>query len=123
MAFIGTTQWLGEEKHDGVEVVLGKGKDQFDIVRLARTDACNYDLFAEDIIQRLEKYHHSFGIDIFHAETDTIEFDLIGFPTDLAAFAKDLFDFCPDIVLQGVGTVEALEEAIADTGKVYLWWD
>src|SRR5205823_10299163 len=34
VAFVGTTRWLGDEKHDSKsEVVLGKGKSQFDIDR------------------------------------------------------------------------------------------
>src|SRR5207247_535691 len=83
VAFIGTTNWLGEERHWGVEVSVGEGRSQLDIVRLARTDACNCDLDTEDIVDRLQRYDSAFGIDIFHAETDTVEFRLIRLPSDL----------------------------------------
>src|SRR5438552_7184207 len=37
VAWLGTTRWLGDEKHDGqVELAIGPGKDQFDILRLAK---------------------------------------------------------------------------------------
>jgi hypothetical protein len=123
LAFMGTTRWLGDENHNGVEVVVGKGESQFDILRLARTDACNCDLGTEDIIGKLQSWHESCGIDIFHAETDTIELSLLKLPADMQAFARDVYEFCPDIVDQGVGSVEALEESIWDSRQVYLWWD
>lgn len=123
LAFIGTTRWLGDEKHEGVEVVVGKGDSQFDILRLARSDACNYGMDAEDIIRKLRAWDESCGIDIFHAETDTIELSLLTPPADVRAFAEDVYEFCPDIVDQGVGSVEALEKAVGDYRRVYFWWD
>jgi hypothetical protein len=48
---------------------------------------------------------------------------LLKLPADTQAFARDVYEFCPDIVDQGVGSVEAQEESIRDSGQVYLWWD
>jgi len=36
---------------------------------------------------------------------------------------KELYDFCPDIVDQGTGTMEALKLEITRTRELYLWWD
>lgn len=44
-------------------------------------------------------------------------------PEDLYAFAASLYEFCPDIVEQGCGSVEALAEEIAREQTVHLWWD
>lgn len=77
----------------------------------------------EDLVRRLRRYDGEFGIEIARAETDTVVFDLVRAPRDLAAFAWDQYEFCPDVVDQGVGSVEALEEAVDVTGRVYLWWD
>lgn len=123
VAFIGTTKWLGEERHGGVELVVGPGESQLDVLRLARTDAVNYDMDTEDIVAKLREYDDEYGIMITHAETDTVEFTLAREPDDLSAFAADLYTFCPDMVDQGIGSVEALAEAIEITGAVYLWWD
>jgi hypothetical protein len=123
VAFLGTTRWLGEKKHDGVEVVVGNGNSQFDILRLARSDARNGGMDTEDIIRKLEVWHDTCGIDIFQAETDTIELHLLTLPDDVQSFAKEVYGFCPDIVDQGVGSVEALENTIKDHMRVYLWWD
>ncbi len=123
VAFIGTTRWLGEEQHEGVELVVGPGASQLDIPRLARSDAANYDMGTEDLIGKLQKYDGDYGIDIFHAETDTIEFTLLNTPDDVPTFAADLYAFCPDAVDQGLGSVEELEESVEAYGQVYLWWD
>lgn len=123
LAYIGTTQWLGDEQPDGVEVAIGQGNSQFDILRQARSDAANYDMTTEDLITKLQDYDTQYGIDIFHAETDTIEFRLLRVPEDMDAFARDLYEFCPDIVDQGVGSLEALKASILQNQQVYLWWD
>lgn len=124
VAFIGTTQWLGDEQHaDGEEIVVARGNSQFDTLRVAKSDAVNYDMVTDDLIKKLTEYDRDYGIDIFHAETDTIEFRFSKLPADLPGFCKDLYEFCPDIVDQGVGTVEALESEIRKTQEVFLWWD
>src|SRR5260370_26196597 len=124
VAFIGSTQWLGDEEHpDGEEIVLASAKSQFDILRVAQSDACNYDMLTEDLIKKLTEYDEACGIDIFHAETDTIEFRFLKLPADMPGFCNDLYQFCPAIVDQGVGTVEALEDEIRRTQEVFLWRD
>lgn len=125
VAFIGCTNSLHRPPDRGSEVVVAKGNDQFDILRVAASDAINCDMQTEDLVLRLQQYHARFGIDIFHAETDTIEFRLERIPTpaEMAAFCRDLYEFCPDIVDQGAETVEALEEQVSGTGDVFLWWD
>ena len=120
-AFIGTTRWLGCEKHPGaVELAAGEANSQLDALRIAQSDAVNYGLETEDLIRKLTDYDRDYGIDIFHAETDTIGFSLDELPRHMPAFCKDLYEFCPDIVDQGVGTVEALEKEIRRTREVFL---
>ena len=124
VAFVGTSRWLGEQKHDGsVEVVVGPGRDQLDILRLAQSDAINFDMDTEALVKKLRAYAAIVPIDIWHAETDAIELDLASVPPDLPAFTKDVYAFCPDIVDQGIGSVAELEKALAKTKRLYLWWD
>ena len=124
VAFIGTTRWLGDEKHKGrVEIAMANATSQLDILRIARSNAHNYDMVTEDLVKKLAEYDRAHGIDIFHAETDTIELRLTKLPGDMAAFCRDLYGFCPDIVDQGVGSLAALEREIRKTREVFLWWD
>lgn len=124
LAFVGCTRSLAEgADREGSEVVVALGDNQFDSVRIAATDAVNYDMDTDDLVKKLQEYDAQYGIDIFHAESDTIQFRFEQLPSDLPAFCEDLYQFCPDIVDQGVGSVEELEKVIADSSVVYLWWD
>ena len=123
VAFLGTTQWYGEERPDGVEVVVAPGRSPMDILRAARTAAPNYNIETEAIVARLTDFDQRYGIRIDRAETDTVQFSLNTVPTDVPAFAAEIYEFCPDIVDQGVGTVEALAEDVAKNRRVQLWWD
>jgi hypothetical protein len=123
VAFIGTQNSLAKPKANGVEVVVGNGTSQFDILRIAASDAVNYDKGTEDLIKQVQSWDTSFGVDIFQAETDTIQFRLKSMPSDMQAFAQEVYEFCPDIVDQGVGSVEELAEEIRAANTVMLWWD
>ncbi len=123
VAFLGCDRSLADNAAEGTELVVGLGESQFDILRIAASDAVNYGMETDDLVRKLQQYDTDFGIDIFHAETDTIEFDLKSMPGDLRAFCDDLYEFCPDIVDQGAGSIEALEKEIAERRAVFLWWD
>ncbi len=123
VAFLGTTNWLGDERHDGVELVIGPGESQFDILVIAASNAINYGKETGDLIKQFQAYDRLCGIDILQAETDTVVIQLKHNPPDIKAFAKDVYAFCPDIVDQGVGTVERLEELIEIIGELTFWWD
>ena len=123
LAFIGCTRSLADPPDAGSEIVVAAGDDQFDMLRIAQSDAINFGMETEDLVRKLQEYDAQYGIDIFHAETDTIEFALRSMPEDLSAFCQDLYKFCPDIVDQGVGTVEKLEQEVAKSHAVFLWWD
>jgi tetratricopeptide (TPR) repeat protein len=118
--FIGSTRWLGEEKHDGMaELVTFKTPSQFDCLNIARTDAVNHDLDTDDIIKVLQDYDQRFGIRIYSAETDSVGFTLLRMPEDLDAFAQELLDFCMDLEDTGL-----IKQMIAASGnRVELWWD
>nr|WP_253260919.1 DUF4253 domain-containing protein [Rhodanobacter glycinis] len=77
----------------------------------------------EDLIRKLKQWDVAYGIDIVMADTDTIQLRLKTVPPDIHAFAKELYAFCPDIVDQGVGSVEKLERSIRESRTVFLWWD
>jgi hypothetical protein len=123
VAFIGTRTSHAKPKPKGVELVIGCGSSQFDILRIAASDAVNFGKQTEDLIQQIQAWDKVYGVDIFQAETDTIQFRLIKIPADLKKFAEEVYEFCPDIVDQGVGSVDQLAKGIGATGKLLLWWD
>lgn len=123
VAFIGTRTSHAKPRPKGVELVVGRGTSQFDILRIAASDAVNYGKETEALVKQIQAWDTACGVDIFQAETDTIQFRLKKLPADLDQFAEEVYEFCPDIVDQGVGSVDKLAEEIRDTGKLLLWWD
>jgi hypothetical protein len=124
LAYVGVTNDLSATtRSPNVELAVIEGKDQYDILRAAATDGANYQLDTGAIIKELKAWDSEFGIDIWQAETDTIQLHLKRLPKDVPAFAKRVYKFCPDIVDQGVGSVAALARDIAAKKSITLWWD
>ena len=124
VAYIGAKRFLDKTTPKGVsEIVIGLGRTQFDIIRLARTAAGNFGLTTADVVARLKKYHKIAGIDIVRADKNTIQFELLHLPSDFDAFVSEIYEFCPDIVDQGCGTIDVLAAEIRRYSSVFLWWD
>jgi len=123
IAFIGTQNNLADSAPIGIEVVVASGESQFDILRVAASDAVNYDMGTEDLVRELQTWDAEVGIDIYAAQTDLMQLRLKTMPRDLKRFAGRVYEFCPDIVDQGTGTVAELEKTIAESREIYLWWD
>jgi hypothetical protein len=86
-------------------------KDQFEIIRKAETGAPNFDMDTDAIIARLQQWQALCKFRVTGAGHDTIDIKFDTLPADMAAFAKDVYDFCPDLVDQGTGCVaEMIEE-------------
>jgi hypothetical protein len=120
LAFVGTNNALDGEEFRGVEVAIGPGKTQFDILRLARTDAVNHNKTTEDIIQKLAAYDLKYGIEITHATKDSVVFRVLEMPENAQTFVRDINDFCPDTLIAGF---DACYADIIRHQRVGLWWD
>ncbi|MDQ0230125.1 hypothetical protein J2S19_001377 [Metabacillus malikii] len=42
---------------------------------------------------------------------------------EFTTLAHEMYDFCPDIVDQGTGSIENLIEELIETENLFLWWD
>ena len=115
--------WLGDETHNGVEIVITNVTSKLDVLNKSRSDAINYGMETKDLIAKLSSFEEQLDLRIFHAETDTIEFTYKNTPKNYSQLAQGLFELCPDIVHQGVGSIENLEELLMQQKMVYLWWD
>ena len=124
VAFVGTNRWLGDEDHSGmVEVVVAEGQDQYDILRLARTDAVNHGMMTDDLIEWFKANEPEISFDILQASTDTIFGSVLRGPKNMDRFVEKLYEFCPDIVDQGSGNKDDLRGMIGEHRMLYLWWD
>ena len=100
-----------------------KGADQYDILRVMHTDGDDYDISNSDVIERLKEWEKCSPFDIIGADNDWVEIEFKTLPKDLKAFAEEVYDFCPDAVDQGPGSIGGLITEIQQTKRLFLWWD
>lgn len=71
-------------------------------------------------------WQRRYGAEIVCLTNDVIEFRVSRPPTTreaAIALAEEQFDYCTDIVHQGVGTIEALAATLLNGPIWYFWWD
>ncbi len=107
------------------KIAIIPGSDQFEILKLQQTNGDNYDISNERVLSQLKYWHRSYPFTIIGADYDWVEANFDVFPEgkELKALARELAEFCPDIVEQGTGSINGLIEEITETKKMYLWWD
>jgi hypothetical protein len=91
--------------------------DPFALIREAGTNAGNYDLDTEDIINRLKQWQSLCSFTVKSAGFDRVDIEFATLPADMDAFAQDLYDFCPDLVDQGTGCVSEMIESMEEMGE------
>jgi hypothetical protein len=107
----------------GVSVAVIKGTDELDILRYRRTDGINYDFDNADVVKKIAEWHKKYGVSIIGCGRDTAQIEFAKLPANLTQFSKEVYKFCPDVVEQGVGDIEALPAAIEEANGITLWWD
>jgi len=100
-----------------------KGTDQYEILRIMHTDGDDYDISNEDVIDRLKEWEKMSAFDILGADNDWVELEFKTLPKDLKSFAEEVYDFSPDTVDQGPGSINGLIKDLQQTKKLFLWWD
>lgn len=100
-----------------------KSSDKYDTLRAFNTNGINYDIDTDKLIEKLQKWDKEYGINILGVDFDWVDIKFNSLPGDLKKFAEEIYEFCPDSVDQGVGTIEALEKMIKEEQRVFLWWD
>lgn len=111
------------DEDDSSYIGVIKGTDELDILRYRRTDGINYDLDSKKVVEKLAQWKSKNDFEVLGCGRDWLQFEFKTLPADLDKFSKDVYEFCPDIVDQGVGDVKSLKEAIVEINGLFLWWD
>jgi hypothetical protein len=114
------------EMNDGLKIDrigILKGYDQYEILRIMNTAGDDYDISNQDIIDRLKDWEKISSFDIIGADSEWVEVEFKAMPKDLNAFVEEVYDFCPDSVDQGQGSIAELAKEILKTKRLFLWWD
>ncbi|MDA2812668.1 DUF4253 domain-containing protein [Nocardiopsis sp. RSe5-2] len=108
-------------------LMLVRASAGYEVPALLRWDgACNHGIEGHEHMAVLRHFHEEYGAELVGMTGDVIELAVDRAPATAggaALAAMEMYAYCPDIVLQGIGTVEALAERVAPTGDWFLWWD
>lgn len=88
--------------------------------------AWNYDIMPEHHVAVHKRWHEKYGAELVACGGDTLEFRVANPPRtreEALALAREQAGYCPDIVLQGVETVEGLAATILNAPVWFFWWD
>lgn len=97
---------------------------KFQKLYAARTSAPNYNLNTDAIVARLELWDQRHGIKkIKNVDSSALTLVFERTPDPLETFVDEVYQFCPDIVDQGLETVQNLAKDIAKRNTLILWWD
>ncbi|MTH15982.1 DUF4253 domain-containing protein [Flavobacterium sp. LC2016-01] len=112
-----------ESNDDKKGVAVIKGTNDLDILRYRRTDGINYDVDNTALVEKISEWKTKYGLIVIGCSRDWVHIEFDKLPSDLDAFSKEVYAFCPDSVDQGVGSLSNLKAAIKEMNGLWLWWD
>ncbi len=108
-------------KRDKIGII--RGTDQYDILRIMHTNGEMDDVSHEEVVERLKVWEKKYPFEIIGAENDWVEIEFQAVPPDLKAFVQEVYDFSPDTIDEGAGSVAELIKRVASTRRLHLIWE
>lgn len=102
---------------------LFKNINDFDVLRWRQTNGINYDIDTEDLIVKLSDWKSQYDFVLVGCAMDWLQVNFTSNKPNYPEFAKEVYEFCPDVVDQGTETIELLAESMEELNGIYLWWD
>jgi len=114
-----------EKDHRDIEDKIGllPTRRWTDLIQVFQTNGANYDLMPADIVRWLEGFSTRNSVFITGVGWDWLEGRITGKVQNARKLAQQMYEFCPDIVEQGMGSVKDLARALEKDGYFFFWWD
>jgi hypothetical protein len=87
------------------------------------TNGANYGVGTEDVIRWLRKLEDRQPFDLTGVGGDFLAGSFLAAVKKPKELANQMYEFCPDIVEQGCGTVEELAKQLRTMRTFFFWWD
>lgn len=97
-----------------------------ELIEASGVTGVNYSVTNEQILKRLKEWDVKFGIEkILDLNFDTLHIQLRKkiSSSEALELAKEIYEFCPDVIDQGSGSVEHYAEETLEANAIFLWWD
>jgi hypothetical protein len=96
--------------------------DKYAIMAAMETNGDNYEIGTAGVIAWMKELEVEQPYVLTGIGFDYMEGNFTAPVKDPPGLARRMYQFCPDIVEQGVATVGALANEL-ENGKLYFWWD
>ena len=102
------------------EIAILKTNDPYAMIKVCRSDGANEDVSTDDILDRLEQWKKDCEFEVVGASHDWVAMQFSRLPKELLRFAEEVYLFCPDAIIQGVGFQYGRDKArIAEARKLF----
>lgn len=112
--------------YDSVHVVFIPTEHSFEIPAYLRWGDWNACPPSEYHVAALRRWHQAFGLELVGINGDRMDARVIRPPSQRAealSVAKEIYQYCPDIVDQGTETLSALAGTMVTGHRWNFWWD
>lgn len=118
-----TNMDFDEKNNTHYDLVIINQSDQFRIVELIGTHGINYNLFHDDIVKKLKEWHQEVQFKIEVIDEDRVHAYLLKEPKDYSKFTAEIYEFCPDVIDQGYGSMKNMISDYRTNRYFWLWFD
>jgi ankyrin repeat protein len=112
--------WLQGQTSDPAKPparAAGQADPKFAPLYENRTSAVNFALTTDGIVEVLRSWDERFGIEISEVSDDRLLVVFDQLPEPLADLAREIYEFCPDVVEQGFGCMDEMVSMAEETGR------
>jgi hypothetical protein len=104
------------------KIALLPTTDKYAVMAAMDTNGDNYSIGTSGVIAWMKDLEKDNAFVLSGIGYDYMEGQLTGPITDATKLAERMYEFCPDIVDQGVGDKDKLAAELKK-GRLYFWWD
>jgi ankyrin repeat protein len=97
--------------------------DKYDVIALHQTNGSNYGIGPGYVVQWLRSLEIEQPFILTLIANDTIEGRFLNPIAEPKKLAQRMYDFCPDIIEQGCGSIEKLAQNLRAGDNLFFWWD
>jgi hypothetical protein len=115
-------RWIDEVVNtllpEKLKIAVFQGEDPLDIIRIYQTNGWDYNVSPKDVIEKLKTWQEVSKFEIVFAGNSGFSIEFTELPEDLASFANDVYEFCPN-----VQTARVVIRELEKSKSLYCNWN
>lgn len=105
------------------DIIIIDESNPFTIIEQIGTNGINYDIYNPDIIRKLKEWNDQVNFKFVVIDVSRIHAYMEKLPKEIRTFSNEIYEFCPDVIDQGYGSMEEMISDYQANKYFWLWWD